>query len=66
MHLRGTCRRDYVSSNKGRWRSFTNLPPVGHSGESPFTYKSDASLLPPKTDRSFNNTVRHLKQDPRR
>ena len=32
---------------KGRWRNFTNLPPVGHTGGSPFTCNSDASLLPP-------------------
>jgi hypothetical protein len=35
-------------------RAMAKLP---HSGESPFTYKSDASLFAPKTDRSFNNTV---------
>ena len=48
LSLRGTCRRSYLSGKRGRWRSFTNLPPVGQSGESPFTYKSDWSLLPPK------------------
>jgi hypothetical protein len=46
LSLRGTCRRSYLYGNKGRWRSFTNLPPAGHGGESPLTCKSDASLLP--------------------
>ena len=43
MDLRGPRRREYVPGNEGRWRSFTNLPMVGHGGESVSTYKSDAS-----------------------
>ena len=55
--LRGTCCQIYLFRNNGRWRSFTNLPLVGHSGGSLFTYKSDASFFTYKTDRPFNKTV---------